>query len=164
MTLIELLVVSAILGILTSIATPSYLGFRDNANKTAASANVYAIVPDIEWYAFDNYAGSPPSRDPDYNGSDASYTGTNADTGYAYTWAGHDVMSILQSKYDPSISSSKYTWDPAGWAPAAGMNTATDFCIYTTVGPYYGAKHGAGGAITTGTTMHLGANGDCYAS
>src|ERR1051326_4611978 len=91
MTLIELLVVSAILGILTSIATPSYLGFRDNANKTAASANVYAIVPDIEWYAFDNYAGSPPSRDPDYNGSDASYTGTNADTGYADTWAGHDV-------------------------------------------------------------------------
>jgi prepilin-type N-terminal cleavage/methylation domain-containing protein len=164
MTLIELLVVSAILGILTSIATPSYLGFRDNANKTAASANVYAIVPDIEWYAFDNYAGSPPSRDPDYNGSDASYTGTNADTGYADTWAGHDVMSILQSKYDPSISSSKYTWDPAGWAPAAGMTTATDFCIYTTVGPYYGAKHGAGGAITTGTTMHLGANGDCYAS
>jgi prepilin-type N-terminal cleavage/methylation domain-containing protein len=164
MTLIELLVVSAILGILTSVATPSYLGFRDNANKTAASANVYAIVPDIEWYAFDNYAGSPPSRDPDYNGSDASYTGTNADTGYADIWAGHDFMSILQSKYDPSISSSKYTWDPAGWAPAAGMTTSTDFCIYTTVGPYYGAKHGAGGAITTGTTMHLGANGDCYAS
>src|SRR5207237_10772453 len=56
-TLIELLIVSAIIGILTSIATPSYLGLRDNANKAAASANVYAIVPDIEWYAFDNVAG-----------------------------------------------------------------------------------------------------------
>jgi prepilin-type N-terminal cleavage/methylation domain-containing protein len=164
MTLIELLVVSAILGILTSVATPSYLGFRNNANKTAASANVYAIVPDIEWYAFDNYAGSPPSRDPDYNGSDAAYTGTNADTGYDDTWAGHAFMTILQTKYDPSISSSNYTWDPPGWAPAAGLTTATDFCIYTTVGPYYGAKHGAGGAITTGTTMTIGANGDCYAS
>ena len=164
MTLIELLVVSAILGILTSVATPSYLGFRDNANKAAASANVYAIVPDIEWYAFDNYAGSPPSRDPDFNGTDASYTGTNADTGYADVWAGHDFMSILQSKYDPSISSSKYTWDPTGWAPAAGLTTSTDFCVYTTVGLWYGAKHGAGGAITIGRTMHLGANGDCFAS
>ncbi len=135
MTLIELLVVSAILGILTSVATPSYLGFRDNANKTAASANVYAIVPDIEWYAFDNYAGSPASRDPDYNGSDAAYTGTNADTGYQDINASHDFMSILQSKYDPSIASSKYTWDPAGWSPAAGSTDATDFCVYTTVGP-----------------------------
>ncbi len=83
MTLIELLIVSTILGILTSIATPSYLGFRDSANKAAASANVAAIVPDVEWYAFDNYPGSPTTRDPDYNGSDAAYTGTNADSGYS---------------------------------------------------------------------------------
>lgn len=163
-TLVELLTVTAILGILTSIATPSYLGLRDNANKAAASANVYAIVPDIEWYAFDNFAGAPPARDPDYNGSDAAYTGTNADTGYSDTWAGHDFMSLLQSKYDPSIVTANYTWDPVGWSPAAGFTTATDFCVYTTVGQWYGAKHGPGGAITTGTTMHLGANGDCYAS
>jgi prepilin-type N-terminal cleavage/methylation domain-containing protein len=164
MTLIELLVVSAILGILTSVATPSYLGLRDKANKAAASANVYAIVPDVEWYAFDNFPGSGPTRDPDYNGTDAAYIGTNADSGYTDAWAGNDFMTILQTKYDPSISSSNYTWDPPGWVPAAGLTTATDFCIYTTVGPYYGAKHGAGGAITTGTTMTIGANGDCYAS
>ena len=164
MTLIELLIVSAILGILTSVATPSYLGLRDSANKAAASANVYAIVPDIEWYAFDNFAGSNPSRDPDYNGADAAYTGTNGDEGYSDLWAGHDFISILQSKYDPSIKTANYTWDPNGWSPAAGYTTATDFCVYTTVGQWYGAKHGSSGAITTGRTMHLGANGDCYAS
>jgi prepilin-type N-terminal cleavage/methylation domain-containing protein len=164
MTMIELLIVTAIIGILTSVATPSYLGLRDNANKAAASANVYAIVPDIEWYAFDNFAGSNPSRDPDYNGADAAYTGTNGDEGYSDLWAGHDFLSILQSKYDPSIKTANYTWDPNGWSPAAGYTTATDFCVYTTVGQWYGAKHGSSGAITTGKTMHLGANGDCYAS
>lgn len=163
-SMIELLIVSSILGILTSIATPSYLGFKDSANKAAASANVASIVPDVEWYAFDNYAGVNPSRDPDYNGSDAAYTGTNADSGYADTWAGHDFLTILQSRYDTSISISSYTWDPVGWLPAAGLTTSNDYCLYTVVGTWYAAKHGPNGAITKGQTMHLGANGDCYAS
>jgi len=163
-TLIELLIVSAILGILTSIATPSYLGFRDTANKAAASANVASVVPDVEWYAYDNYAGSPASRDPDYNGSDAAYTGTNADTGYADNWAGHAFLDLLKAKYDSAIDTNAYTWDPAGWAPTAGLSTSTDYCLYTTSGLWYAAKHGPNGAITTGKTMHIGANGDCYAS
>jgi prepilin-type N-terminal cleavage/methylation domain-containing protein len=163
MTLIELLIVSSIIGILTSVATPSYLGFRDNANKAAASANVAAIVPDIEWYSFDNYPGSPASRDPDYNGTDAAYTGTNADNGYTDA-SSTGFTALLQSRYDTSIAASNYTWDSAGWAPTAGLTTANDYCLYTTVGTWYAAKHGPNGAITTGQTMHLGANGDCYAS
>ena len=57
-TLIELLVVIIILGILLAIAVPSYLGFKDRANKSAAQANIRSIVPNIESYNADNYPGS----------------------------------------------------------------------------------------------------------
>ena len=57
-TLIELLVVIIILGILLAIAVPSYLSFKDRANKSAAQANVRAVLPDIESYNADNTAGA----------------------------------------------------------------------------------------------------------
>ena len=61
-TLIELLVVIIILGILLAIAVPSYLSFKDRANKSAAQANVRAVLPDVESYNADNVAGRPDVR------------------------------------------------------------------------------------------------------
>jgi type IV pilus assembly protein PilA len=138
-TLIELLVVLIILGILLAIAVPSYLSFKDRANKTAAAANIRSVVPDIEAYSADNYSGS--SNDPD-----PSATNGATDSGYAGL-----TFSILQTKYDKSIDPAKYTWDD----PAATVvsNTATDYCLWTQVGSWYAVKHGPDGAIDTGSTL-----------
>jgi type IV pilus assembly protein PilA len=53
-TLIELLVVIVIIGILLAIAVPSYLGFKNQANDSAAKANIRAAVPSAEAYYADN--------------------------------------------------------------------------------------------------------------
>ena len=53
-TLIELMIVVVIFWILTMIAIPSYLSFRDRANNSAAKANVRAAIPAVEAYNADN--------------------------------------------------------------------------------------------------------------
>jgi type IV pilus assembly protein PilA len=58
-TLIELLVVLVIIAVLLAIAVPSYLGFKDRAEKRAAGSNVRASIPAAEaWYSDHNtYVG-----------------------------------------------------------------------------------------------------------
>jgi type IV pilus assembly protein PilA len=52
-TLIELLIVIVIIGILLAIAVPSYLGFRQRAQDSAAKANVREAVPSAEAFYSD---------------------------------------------------------------------------------------------------------------
>jgi prepilin-type N-terminal cleavage/methylation domain-containing protein len=53
-TLIELLVVLVIIGILLAIAVPSYLGFKERAERQASASNVRAAIPAAEAYYSDN--------------------------------------------------------------------------------------------------------------
>jgi prepilin-type N-terminal cleavage/methylation domain-containing protein len=78
-TLIELLVVIVIIGILLAIAVPSYLGFKDRANKSAAQSDVRSAVPSAEAYYSDNQ--------------------TYADVGGGITF----TVPYLKSKYDSGM-------------------------------------------------------------
>ncbi len=53
-TLIELLVVLVIIAVLLAIAVPSYLGFKQRAEKQASNANVRAAIPAAEAFFSDN--------------------------------------------------------------------------------------------------------------
>jgi type IV pilus assembly protein PilA len=87
-TLIELLVVLIIIGILLAIAVPSYLGFRDKAQKTAAAADVREAIPSAEAFYSDNntYTGLSPAALKAYDSGLSSAIGkaeaTNAGAGY----------------------------------------------------------------------------------
>jgi type IV pilus assembly protein PilA len=72
-TLIELLMVILIIGILTAIAVPSYLGFRVKAYQAAAQANVRTAQPAAESY-YQDVAGGNNS----YNGISGANLRTQA--------------------------------------------------------------------------------------
>src|SRR5262245_37515857 len=130
-TLIELLVVMIILAILIAIAVPSYLGFRDRANKSAAQSNVRAVLPSVEAYSSDNVGAGETGADGDV-----------ATTGYKGM-----TPAILQSKYDQGLNVSAYTFGNLGDA-----STPT-YCISSTVGGWTAAKNGPAGQISVGKTF-----------
>ena len=138
-TLIELLVVIIILGILLAIAVPSYLSFKDRANKSAAQANVRAVLPDVESYNADNAPGS--TNDPDGSTTDTGYQGMTA--------------AILKAKYDQAFPTTVWafpgdastTGAPAGAGITAVGTGATDYCVVSQNGSWYAWKLGPGGQI-----------------
>ena len=104
-TLIELLIVLVIIGILLAIAVPSYLGFKDRANNTAAAANVRSGIPAVETFFADHdtYAGM-------------TTTALAAiDAGVKIT----DITNLSASTYCVDATVGGKTWKKAG--PAASV-------------------------------------------
>ena len=110
-TLIELLVVIIIIGILLAIAIPSYLKFRDRANKSAAQANVRASIPAIEAFYADNNT---------YAGATLSYLQTTYDAGVKNII----VQSVLSTTYCIQSTVGAETWNKAG----PGTDIVTGAC------------------------------------
>jgi len=152
-TLIELLVVIIILGILLAIAVPSYLSFKDRANKSAAEANVRAVLPDIESYNADNTVGNT-TNDPD-----GATDTTHSDSGYQGMTA-----ALLKSQYDQAFPAAVWVIgsnDVGGAAPPTGTGitangtlSTTNYCVVAQNGSWYAWKWGPGGTIKVDTVKN----------
>ena len=140
-TLIELLVVIIILGILLAIAIPSYLSFKDRANKSAAQSDVRALIPSIESYQSDN-TGS--------GGDSASATVKVADANSSTTGYKGVAMNNL-TQYDQSLdpTDTRYQVDPSGWTGDA----TNSYCVAVNVGGWVAAKNGPAASMSVGKTF-----------
>jgi prepilin-type N-terminal cleavage/methylation domain-containing protein len=134
-TLIELTIVLLMLGILLTIAVPSYLTFKDKASKSAAKQDVSQVFRAVQSYNADNFPGS--KNDP---------SGVATDTGF------DNVSLQALTKYDTSINaavtSPLLVVDPVGFT-----RSPTDVCLTATVGRWTAAQHGLNGPISIGTTF-----------
>jgi prepilin-type N-terminal cleavage/methylation domain-containing protein len=139
-TLIELTIVLLILGILLTIAVPSYLSFKDRASKTAAKADVAQTMRAVSAYAADNFPGAANDPDAALSTADDGYSGI--------------TLGALATKYDASISTvpgAPYVINPSGFT-----GTATDFCLTAVTGRWIAAQHGPAGSIQVGTLFTPG--------
>ena len=123
-TLIELLVVLIIIGILLAIAVPSYLGFRDKAQKTGAAADVREAIPSLEgWYSDNN-----------------TYVGINNAAGKPTTTGGVNNTGLVG--YDSGMSKNLVLF-----------GSASGYCISEANGGHFAKVVGPGGSVQTDPTV-----------
>ena len=121
-TLIELLVVIVIIGILLAIAVPSYLGFRDRANNSAAQANLRSAVPAAEAYYASDTTDSPPGGGNSYAGlTFAKLAAFDAGLSSDVSVSGTPTASNYCLKSTHGGSSTYYFYGPGG--PITPKNT-----------------------------------------
>jgi type IV pilus assembly protein PilA len=122
-TLIELLVVLIIIGVLLAIAVPSYLAFKDRAEKRAAQSNVRAAVPSVEAF----YSDTAEDVEAGIAFGDSSYTGLST---AATSLGARDQALKLTTAVPVTIT------------------TAGDsYCISSNVGSWWASKSGPAGDI-----------------
>jgi type II secretion system protein G len=158
-TLIELLVVIIILGILLAIAVPSYLSFKDRANKSAAQANIRAVLPDVESYNADNVPAGPADPNGAIVAGNGVITANPTDNGYSGM-----TVAIIKAAYDQAFPTGVWinstTADAAAGAtmPAsvvAVTATATNYCIISQNGNWLAWKKGPGGILSVSSDPAL---------
>jgi prepilin-type N-terminal cleavage/methylation domain-containing protein len=143
-TLVELMIVLLTLGILLTIAVPSYLSFKDKGYRAAASQDVAQAFRAVQSYNADNFPGS--RNDPDANNANTGFQGIRLD--------------LLATKYDAGIDSDPTT-SPFVVNPVGFTGSATEVCLTATVGRWVAAQHGVNANVTLGT---LFTPGTCTAS
>src|SRR5438067_1997239 len=116
-TLIELLIVLVIIGILLAIAVPSYLGFKDRANKRAAQSDIRAAVPSVEAFYSDNQK---------YTGVTWTFLHASIDTGLAGATKGH-IKPLAPTNYCVGADVGNAKWSLKG-PGAIAWYTGKDDC------------------------------------
>src|SRR3954452_16686348 len=104
-TLIELLVVIVIIGILLAIAVPSYLGFKDRANRSAAQSNLRSAIPSAEAWLSDNNT---------YVGMTAALLGPTYDSGLSTDVAEGPAAGQTASAYCLQSAHGGFTYHFSG--------------------------------------------------
>src|SRR4051794_25694925 len=138
-SLIELTIVLLIMGILMTIAVPSYLSFKDRAAKTAAKTDVGQAMRSVMSYGADNYPGAPSDPDP-------GKTNGTTDSGYDNI----DLVA-LATKYDSALSTvpgQPFVINPSGWN--GDVSSPSDFCMTAAVGRWIAVQHGPGASVEVG--------------